>query len=174
MNFHHALAPEARSLLKRCMPVNGQPLRNLKVLIIVACHCMTCCVPAAMPNLEEMVMFVKETAKVSFDSPVATLSALTTLYLFGQPLTLEIGERDRSQVFNSVARRGLLLSTVKAPEAGAEKNFRDGSSCMYLRPIAEQDMSIEELHDRTSALARQCRCNACFECLRQAGRLPWC
>ena len=55
------------------MPVDGQPFRNLKVLIIVARHSMTCCVPTGMPNLKAMVIFVKETAEVSFDNPVATL-----------------------------------------------------------------------------------------------------
>ena len=44
-----------------------------------------------------------------------------------------------------MARRGLLLSIVKAPEAGAEGDHKHGSSCMYLRHIVEQEMSIEEL-----------------------------
>ncbi len=172
--LHQNPAIEAKGLLNRCMPVNGQPLRSLKVLVMAAYYSMTCCIPMGMPNLEEMVLFVKGTAEVSFDNPVATMSALTTLYIFGQPLTVDMSDSDRHQVSDNMARRGLLLSTVKALEAGAEEDFRDGSSCMYLRPVTAREASIEELHDKTSQLVRQCRCNACLGCLRQAGRLPWC
>ncbi len=165
---------EAKGLLNRCMPADSRPLADLKVLIIAASHSMICCIPTGMPNLKEMVLFIKESAEVSFDNPLATLSALTTLYIFGQPLLVEMSERDRSLLSDSMARRGLVMSTVKAHEAGAKKDFRDGSSCMYLRPVAVLDASIEELHDKTSQLVRRCRCNACLECLRQVGRLSWC
>ena len=84
-----------------------------------------------------MVLFIKESAEVSFDNSLATLSALTTLFIFGQPLTVEMSERDKSQFSDSMARRGLVLSTVKAHEAGAKKDSETAAhacTCGPLRP----------------------------------------
>ena len=167
----HAL-PKTESIPKWCMPTNGQSLGNLEAITITAEGAMECCIPNAMPNLEELVLFAKGGARVSFEDPVATLTALNTLYLFGQPLMAKIRDSDMTQVSASFADRGLLLSTAPAKRAG--KISARCSSCMYLRPATAQELSIQELHDRVSKLARQCRCRACFECLERAGCLTCC
>ena len=71
-----------------------------------------------------------------------------------------------------LADRGLLLSIVTANTA--IEDSRPRGSCLYTRPINAQEVSLAELHDRVRTLARQCRCRACFDCLRRAGSLPWC
>ena len=167
----HAL-PKTESILKSCMPVSGQPLGSLKAVTITAEGAMDCCIPNAMPNLEELVLFASGHAWVSFEDPVATLTALKTLYLFGQPLMPKISDSEMTQVSASFASRGLCMSTASAGRANWTSVRY--SSCMYLRPVAAQELSIEELHDRVSELARQCRCTACFECLRRAGCLACC
>ena len=167
----HALF-NTESILKWCMPVNGQPLGNLKAVIITAEGAMECCIPNAMPNLEELVLFAKGGARVSFENPVATLTALNTLYMFGQPLMPKLYFSDMKEVSAGVESRGLCLSNVSANMSGKESGRR--GSCMYLRPVKGHDLSIAELYDTLSELAGQCRCKACFECLRRAGCLACC
>ena len=174
-SFRNAVAeecplPKTESILNSCMPVNGQPLGALKALTITAEGAMECCIPNAMPNLEELVLFAKGGARVSFEDPVATLTALNTLYLFGQPLMSKISQDYMTQVSTSIEKRGLCLTSASAK---AKISVRC-SSCMYLRPATSHELSIEELRDRVSELARQCRCKACFECLRRAGCLTCC
>ena len=40
---------------------------------------------------------------------------------------------------------------------------------MYLRRVAEQELSLEQLYEKVKRLGGECRCKACFECLEQAG-----
>ena len=61
-----------------------------------------------------------------------------------------------------------MLSTVTADEASLESRLsrlrtdsKFVSLCMYLRPMTVQELSLEELYDRVSRLAGQCRCKAC-------------
>ena len=165
----------AGNILKNCMPINGQPLKGLKSLIIVADGAMECCIPEALPNLEELILFGKGPAEVTFESSRATLSTVKSFYIFGQPLRLDIfgHEMHILQVF--MARRGMLLSVASPKKAAQNFNsYRNHSYCMYVRPDTAQEPSFEELYDKVSELARQCRCKACFDCLRRAGCLTWC
>ena len=165
----------ARMFLRNCLLINDMELASLKVLIIEAPSSAIFCIPSGLPNLEELVLLAHRGAEVSFEKPVATFSALKTFYAYGQQLEIDIGKSHMSQVVEDAAERGLLLSTVSANEAEGEDLCFRGSSCMYLRPTdCAQEMSIRQLFSRTSRLAKQCRCKACFECLKQAGRLPWC
>ena len=68
------------------MPLNGRPLGSLRALIILAECDMECCIPKGLPNLKELVLFAKGAAEVSFEDPVATLSAVEELYILGQLL----------------------------------------------------------------------------------------
>jgi len=42
------------------------------------------------------------------------------------------------------------------------------SSCVYLHPTADQDLSIEEPHSTVDDYTMQYRCGASFECLKRA------
>ncbi len=158
----------AQDLLRSFTPANGQSLRSLKRLIIVAEGAIKCCIPGGLPKLEELVLFAGGRAEVSFEDPPATLSAVKTLYIFGQPL-LDMGTHDLRSANEKAANRDLLLSTV-SPRKARRKNLCC-RSCMYLRPVGASELSFEDAHDRVSRLARQCRCGACFDCLRRAGCL---
>ncbi len=141
---------------------------------------MECEIPNAMPNLEELVIFASGVARVHLDDPVATLSPLKTLHLFGQPMMPKIHNIHLAQVSASLASRGLLLSFATSQHPlGKPLEYISGyigrcNSCLYVRPITAQAIPIKELPYRVSKLARQCRCKACFECLRLAGCLNFC
>ena len=168
---------DAEGSLRLCIPVNWPHLANLRVLTITANSAMMCSIPTGMPNLEELVLFAKGAAEVSFDNPIATLSALKVLYMFGQPLMAHISKFDKSWVLDYTAERGFSLSTAsETPTESSgktEKLYRRGSSCMYLRPITTQELSLKDLYDIANTLATQCRCKACFDCLRRGGCLAW-
>lgn len=148
---------KAEGLLRCHMPANGQPLISLKALIIVGKGAMTCRIPSwGLPSLEELVLFAEGTAEVSFDDPSGTLSSLETLYIFGQPL-IDMHGCDLSPIEADLAKRGLMLSTISIKRAG--KGFKRRSSCMYLRPETAPELSLRELYNRASRLARECRCS---------------
>ena len=69
---------KAGDLLRRCMPSKGRPLGSLTSLIVTAKGDMECCIPKGLPKLEELVLFGKAAALVSFEDPLATLSVLNT------------------------------------------------------------------------------------------------
>ncbi len=126
---------------------------------------MKCCIPSGLPNLEELVLFAEGAAEVSFEDPKATLTALKAFHIYGEPLRMD--KKDELQMLKVTASKGLWVSYVSANRPKCT------GSCMYLRPIAAPELSFEELQDRVRRLARQCRCKACFECLRRAGCLTW-
>ena len=170
-------AEDSEDMVKCCMPVNG-PLQSLKVLIIRAEADMWCRIPSGLPNLEELVLHAKGYAKVSFESQRSTFSVkLKSLYILSEHglYTEDKGGnvedlgRLSLRVVRNLARRGLTTSCVSA-----RGDSRRGPSCMYLRPIMARELTYEELHDKVNKLARQCRCSACFDCLRRAGCLTWC
>ena len=170
-------AEDSEDMVKCCMPVNG-PLQSLKVLIIRAEAAMWCRIPSGLPNLEELVLHAKGNAKVSFESQRSTFSAkLKSLYILSE-YGLRTEDESKNvedlrqlslQVVTDLARRGLTTSCVSA-----RGDSRRGPSCMYLRPIMARELTYKELHDKVNKLARQCRCSACFDCLRRAGCLTWC
>lgn len=153
-----SLAPEL--LLTSLMPASGQPLWNLKVIVIET-STMRGCIPAKLPNLEKIVVMAHRLLQLTFEDPVATASALKKLYFFGQQGTA-ISHQMLGMLGNSI-RHGLTLVTVSAAEAG--EHARRGSSCTYLWSTTEHDVSINELYRMVSQLAGMCRCGACFQCL---------
>ena len=162
----------AGDILRHCMPLNGRPLGSLKTLIIVAQGAKKCCIPKALPNLEELVLFGKGHAEVYFEDARATLSTVKSFYIFGQPLMIDISSFEMHSLKVFTARRGLLLSMASPKKSG--RDFSSSSYCLYLRPVTAPEPSFEELYDKVSKLARHCRCRACFDCLRRAGCLTWC
>ena len=156
--------PEAEHMVKCCMPVTGKPMAALKVLIIRAEGDMKCCIPSGLLNLEELVLFAEGAAEVSFEDPKLTIFALKAFYIYGEPLRMH--RKDELIILNVTASRDLQVSYVSArPECTG--------SCMYLRPITAPELPFQELHDTVRKLARQCRCKACFDCLRRARCLTW-
>lgn len=73
---------------------------------------------------------------------------------------------------DQLRRCGLTLGTVSAPkETGG---FYGRATCIYLRPLLAQDLSLEKLYDIVLQLAGHqgfCNCGACFQCLKNAGCL---
>ena len=161
----------ARATLSRCMPLNGRPLASLKSLLIVSEGAMQCFIPKALHKLEELVLFSKGLACVSFEESHATLARVEIFYVLGQPLAMDMLGSGMHEVQVNMAKRGLAMSNALAKEA--KKDVRCNSSCIYLRPVAAPELSFEEAYERVSRVARQCRCKACFDCLRRAGCLTW-
>ena len=170
-------AEDSENLVESCMPVDGQPFSSLKVLIIRAEGGMRCHIPDGLPKLEELVLHARGYAKVSFEKPNSTFSALQTCYILSERHlytedkcgSVEDMDQMKTQLVSILAGRSLTTSFVSA----RGDSYR-GSACMYLRPITARELTYEELHDRVNRLARQCRCSACFDCLRRAGCLTWC
>ena len=175
----YVAAEDSEDMMDSCMPLNRQPFSSLKILIIRAEGGMWCHIPSCLPNLEELILHAKGYAKVSFESPRSTFSAkLKSLYILSEN---DLYTMDKSGNFEDMAQlnsrivkilagKGLTTSIVSA----ADRDNHRGPSCVYLRPIKARELTYRELHDRVNRLARQCRCRACFECLRRAGRLTWC
>ena len=152
-------------LLVRCMPVGGLPVRNLRILTMHA-DSMRCWIPGGFPNLEELVIIAKEDLLLAFDDQEATFSTLKTFYAFGEPLNTH--EYDLLvRTLPTLMRRGLCMEA----EEGliGSKRYSSRSKCLYLKPLKDEQLSIGALYKRASQLARQCRCGACFTCLRAAG-----
>ena len=152
-------------LHKYCMPANGQPVRNLRVLTMKA-HRFKDCIPAGLPNLEELVISAGSSLELSFEDVTSTFSVLTRFYAFGKPLMPDEQDMIRLMSSDVLSSRGMVLrfSSVKADEKD--------SSCMYLQPTAAKGESTEKLHDVVEQLV-QCRCSACFDCLRRSGCLDY-
>ena len=152
-------------LLARCMPVGGLPVGNLRVLTMHA-DSMRCWIPAGFPNLEELVIIARQDLLVAFDDQEATFSTLKMFYAFGEPLRTH--EYDLLvRTLPSLMRRGLCMEAEEA--VLGSKAYSSRSKCLYLKPLKAEQLSIGALHKRASQLARQCRCGACFPCLRAAG-----
>lgn len=164
--FHH--------LLMNCMPAQGQPLWNLKTIIIRTerDYYMSAKIPAMLPRLEELVMYTMGPLTVYFEDPIATSTSLRTLHLSGR--NLHISGEDVLRMSCALHKRGLTLSAVCAPKDCSGERFERRTSCIYLRPVSTEDLSLRLLHGITEKLALQCRCGACFSCLRRAGAVDAC
>ena len=160
----------AEGLLTNCLASDGPPVLSLRVIIITA-FAMQARIPGNLPNLEQLVIFSKGHAELSFEDPVGTMLGLKRFYAFGQPL--EPNGMDLVRMMNALATRskGRALGAAVAQTAG--KAFDGGSSCVYLRPAAADALPMQRLHDLVAALAQGCRCGACFDCLSKAGRLDF-
>ena len=144
---------------------------NLKSLVLWTRGVIKCCIPRGLPNLEEVVLLAHKAASVSFEDPIAMFSVVRTFYIFGQPLTADMDSNIMRQVSDSLAKSGLLISTLSSDNICEAETQHDGSLCMYLRPSLEPELSYKQLYERVRLLAEQCRCRACFECSRRAGTL---
>ena len=173
------LYPDVRTfphVLMNCMPSQGQPLWTLRTLIIRAPRPLYVAikVPAKLPRLEELVVFTMGPLELSFEDLTATSASLTSFYAFGQPLTMTASVVSVLRMSAALAKRGLTLTVVKAPEDCSGERFKASASCIYLRPIEAEDLPVRQLHALTEKLALACRCGACFSCLRRAGAVDAC
>ena len=152
-----------------CMPANGDHVQTLRVLIMKA-HRFKDCIPAGLPNLEELVISASSSLELSFEDVVSTFSILTKFYAFGKPLMPEKQDMVKLMSSNVLSRRNIMLS-FSSVKADVEDSVKD-SSCMYLQPTAAKGQSVEKLRDVVEQLV-QCRCLACFDCLRRSGCLDY-
>ena len=154
---------EAQTLLMSLMPSVG-PACNLKVIIIGGVD-MRCTIPAGLPNLEELVIWMKNSLELSFEDPGVTSKALTRLYAYAE--ILDINERDMQLMSEHFATAGLALSAAIAAGDSTVRGF--AGCCIFVKPASAADPLMEEVFATAHRLARACRCGACFDCLRTAG-----
>ena len=177
---------DLEAIVGSCMPIHPQPLRNLKALSLAMQskyhHPRHCYLPRDLPHLEELVIY--GASYVVFEDPLALFTTLKIFYMYGfsvstnmygYPVTANmytvtlptnhIDDGDMSKVSDSLARRGLLLD--KAYQYRSDRVIQ----CMYLRAHTAEALSTHACHDLVNKLATQCRCRACFSCLREAGCL---
>ena len=155
---------EKPDYLVSCMPNDGQPLLNLETIIITASS-MKGTFPGSshLPNLRELVIQAVYDLDVQFQDPVGTISGLASLHVSGRPLISPgVDTFQHMTASGALERRGLVLGAATARQPGAD------SSCIYLRPVGAQELSMEELSANIEQLV-QCRCGACFDCLQKAG-----
>ena len=79
------LGLESQCVLSRCMPRNGGLHWNLKTIIITGSR-IACCFPAALPNLEELLIWASGWLDLTFEDGAATFGTLKAFCAFGQPL----------------------------------------------------------------------------------------
>ena len=160
-----------RYLLVNCMPLNGQPLEALRVLIITSAGGMKIVIPAGLPNLEELVISAKGPLELYFEDAGALFAfpSLTICYAFGQPLLPAGMPMLEILTYGALPGRDMTLRAVSASVEG-DGSVED-SSGMCLCPISGQDLSIGELLKRVEQRT-QCRCGACFDCLQRSGCIP--
>ena len=151
-------------VLEKCMPVCGQH-RCLKVLAMHADK-MQCNIPAGLPSLEELYVMAEQDLVLAFSDQDATFSTLKTFYACGDPLIS--CEYDLLIMTTPIlVKRGLYMESVEALMSSS--SFSRLGKGLYLRPIQAEQLSIWGLHKRASRLAKQCRCGACYTCLKAAG-----
>lgn len=107
-------------------------------------------------------------SELSFEEPIATLSGLKTFYALGRPVAPNGLEMIRVMSSNALAGHGLVLSAASSIGPGKEWGSQNGS-CIYLRPSTARELSFRKLATRVKQLVNQCRCEACFDCLKRAG-----
>ena len=151
------------SLLARCMPVSRLPMQSLRVLVLHADR-IKCRIPGGFPNLKELYVNAKQELLLDFEDPESTFSTLQTFYAFGAPL-FNKAHALLDGLLCPLIERGMCIEAVTEVYLSTEYSFGG----LYLRPINSEKLSIGALYDIVSKLAGQCRCGACFTCLRAAG-----
>lgn len=149
------------------MPSDGRPFVNLKCLIIRSLRAVNVCIPGRLPSLEELVVRAYHSSKLSFEDPVGAFSGLKTFYAISRPITANGLDMIRA-TSDALMVRGLTLTAGSGKDNGKEFN-KHSKTCIYLRPVNACKLSIKELSDVALTLVRQCRCEACFDCLARAG-----
>ena len=148
-----------------CDCIEGQSLVHLETIIITGCR-MEARIPSAdeVPNLKDLVIKASGQLELSFQIPFA-ISRISSLHLYGRPfVSHEFDLSSLKEHWSALEEHGLVL-TFAATEPGSN---RKPTSCIYLRPAGTQELSIDELCTKVEQLV-QCRCGACFDCLRWAG-----
>lgn len=159
----------AELLLMNCMPVEGQPLQNLKSIIISGWNIRTT-IPSGLPCLEELVILAERQLVLSFQDTQAAAASLEKLYLFGQPLVtngVDVAKISCGLVNRDPAK--VLDATAAQNPPEGETAYRTNSSCLYLRPILASVLSIQELYTIAKSLTTKCRCGCCASCLNSKG-----
>ena len=154
---------EVQPLLMSLMPSMG-PVCNLKVIVILGVD-MKCAVPAGLPNLEELVIWMNNSLELSFEDPSAISKALTKFYAYAE--ILDVNKKDMQQISKQFGTAGLTSRAVVAPADGTMREFP--GCCIFLKPASAADPLMDEVFATAYRLAQACRCGACFDCLRTAG-----
>lgn len=141
------------------LPASGQPLLNLRSIIIEA-HSIKATFPAKLPALKQLVIISQGHLEVDFEDPLATALGLTSFYVLGKPPVFEAVELLGMSA--SLTSESLTLD-VALPVGVYSR------SCIYLRHIDAKQTLLEQLTGLVRHLATDCRCGACNECLRREG-----
>ena len=143
------------------MPANGQAL--ILHSIIIKGVSVKGTLPSKLPTLEELMICAHGCVELTFEDPLATSSRLS-MYMFhmgggaltphGKELPTVLAAAQRC-----MTQRGLALRSASAI----------GQNCarMCLNPVAATELFL--LHMPGKEMVGQCRCRACFDCLRRAG-----
>ena len=160
---------DAHQFLTWCMPAGEQRLTSLTEINITA-YSMQGTIPSArqLPNLRALLVHAANRLEVGFQDPIATISGLTNLYLFGRPLIPYGWDVPLVAASGALEKRSIVLGTAVAQLHDDSAPAQPTGSCIYLRPAGMPELSIGELFIRADQLLK-CRCGACFGCLRRAG-----
>lgn len=159
--------------LLKCMPANKQPLFNLRQIIITADAILDLVIPAKLPPLEELILASSGPLELEFQNTAATAGVLTTFCVCGMPLRVH-GLHSLNAAFQE-RRKCLVARELGVPhsESPMTDHFPGG---LCLRDIGAADNTairhIEELLRNPSGIVfAECKCGACFLCLKKAGCL---
>ena len=134
------------------------------------------CIPGRLPSLEELVIrpgASREYAlRLKFEDPVAAFLGLKSFHAAGNPISTYGLEHSRATSAALMAS-GLTLTAVSRQWGGRVFNelneLEPAKYGIYLRPVTAGKLSVQELDAVVLRLVKQCRCEACFECLERAG-----
>ena len=157
---------DEKQLLLRCMGM-PPPMLQLETVIIRACSMRDSFLGRdQLPNLKELVINASGRLELSFLTPNWTISRLNSLCVFGRPFIPHGCDLSSlAEASSALEERGLVLDMAAAEQHGPDAR---PASCLYLRPLGTQELSIDELWTTVERLA-QCRCGGCFDCLSRAG-----
>ena len=158
--------------LLKCMPANNQPLFNLRQITITADAILDLVIPAKLPHLEELILASIGPLELEFKDPAATAGVLTTFCVCGMPLRVH-GLHILNAAFQD-RRKCLVAKEVGVPhsESPMTDHFTGG---LCLRDIGAADTAIRQieqlLRNPLGIVCAECKCGACFLCLKKAGCL---
>ena len=105
---------------------------------------------------------------LNFEDPKTTFKTLKSFYAYGDPLVND--EYDLlNKLLSTLSERGLRMESVTAASTSTTGYYGLRCNGLYLRPLEGEKLSLGALYNIVSQLAGQCRCGACFTCLRTAG-----
>ena len=169
-SYRDPLKYEERAVawLVKAIPGDGQPLRHLRSIRISASS-IKIIVPAQLPNRQELLIEAEGILKLQFEEPLATASSLTRFHVSAQALA--IAAEDVLRMSCSLLRRGLTLAAVLKSQARHEHMPKVKRSCVFLQSFDTGQPSLRERDHDLYPHTLECRCGACFKCLRKAGLL---